>query len=244
MAFPMTVLLVFLHSISAPVYLADILCALLITPLIAWIRPRNSPSPDGILLFGLPVALLLQPHCPAVCLLAVALHLTEYLSTEHALRRSGNGREKNFALIAAYRATLAHCRNFPDEPHPAENPLFQPARNAIHALKTLIPAAVLLFGFALNAAGLHLPESDSVRWLLAALSLACLILNGNRLLPKGLSFRSARMFLAARLLPSIILAFVLTFVLAVFTPPSGSAVALPIAALAMCCSPNTDLSLF
>ena len=231
MAFPMTVLLVFLHSISAPVYLADILCALLITPLIAWIRPRNSPSPDGILLFGLPVALLLQPHCPAVCLLAVALHLTEYLSTEHALRRSGNGREKNFALIAAYRATLAHCHNFPDELHPTQNPLFQPARNALQALHALIPSAALLPGLLINASGMHLPENLFVRCLLQIAALACLILNRNALSMHKISAHAVRSFLLRRFLPAAVLACLIAML---------QVRDLPFAVLLFCCAPNTD----
>lgn len=102
---------------------------------------------------ALPLALLLnKTHAGAGIFCAMHM-LTKNLLGGWLLRRDGIRIEKNFLLILAYRQTLAHCGKFPQERHPHENPLFEPARNAQRAMAELLPMGAVLLAMLLRAMG-------------------------------------------------------------------------------------------
>ena len=146
--------------------------------LAALVLKKNRAAWANWLAFGnmLPLALPLACFAswPELAVFAISHHLVRVFMGGWLLRRDGIRTEKNFTLILAYRQTLTHHYRFPGELHPRENPLFQPARNAQHALAELLPLAGLLLGWLLNAAGafisglwLKLPAAAFVIALLA-----------------------------------------------------------------------------
>lgn len=136
---------------------------------------------------GLPAALLIAPHTPAVGIFA-AVHMLLYrFLGGWLLKQQGLSAEKNFTLILAYRQTLKHRAHFPDEIHPGENPLFDAARRAQTALLQLAPLLGLPVGLMLRC-----PDAIAAP-AIRALCIAALALSLLRrpFLPKGAPSRLA-----------------------------------------------------
>ena len=135
---------------------AAVLCAL---PGVLLAKPAGRPRSAiyaNLLGFGdmlctaLPLALLLDKATAGAGIFCAMHMLAKTLLGGWLLRREGIRIEKNFLLILAYRQTLAHCGKFPQECHPRENPLFEPARHAQRALAELLPMSAVLLAMLLR----------------------------------------------------------------------------------------------
>ena len=171
--------------------------------LVSLLLKRNQAAWANFLAFGdmLSLALLVSVFCawPELAVFGVCRQLASRFVGGWLLRREGIRREKNFTLILAYRQTIKHSHRFPDEIHPSENPLFEPARNAQEALLELLPAAGMVLGIALRSMGFYWPAYPAAPMLAAGLMVLLIV-------QRLFSSRSFR-FPSLRSLPMAVLRF-------------------------------------